>query len=87
LSISPTALVLLIADILAGRKNYGKIEGELLYDQQHPNSKFFRSIVGYVEQFVMSHTFSVGNKTRASVGLKHFTLVINAFVVLTPIKM
>lgn len=45
------AFMLVIADILAGRKTVGKIEGSLLFAGHKPTRRFLRRYSSYVEQF------------------------------------
>ena len=39
-----------LLDILSGRKNTGKVTGELLYSGNKPSKQFLRRFTGYVEQ-------------------------------------
>lgn len=41
----------LTADVLAGRKTVGKIEGTIAYGGHRPTKSFLRRYTGYVEQF------------------------------------
>ena len=41
----------LLADVLAGRKTVGKIEGKLLFAGRRASRKFLQRYTGYVEQF------------------------------------
>jgi ABC-type multidrug transport system ATPase subunit len=40
-----------LLDILAGRKNTGTLQGQVLFNGERPTRDDYRSIVGYVEQF------------------------------------
>merc|ERR1719310_640621 len=40
-----------LLDIVAGRKNTGKIDGDILYGGVKPSKKVIRGALGYVEQF------------------------------------
>ena len=37
--------------MVAGRKNQGRIDGDLLYGGKRPNPSFLKRQTGYVEQF------------------------------------
>lgn len=41
----------MIADVLAGRKTVGRIDGTIAYGGHRPTRSFLRRYTGYVEQF------------------------------------
>jgi ABC-type multidrug transport system ATPase subunit len=40
-----------LLDLLAGRKNSGSRDGQILFNGTNPTKDHYRSMIGYVEQF------------------------------------